>query len=300
MSRRWCCGWLMLFGWVTTHCSSDETTSTAAYASCSADADCGSNTCESDPQGSGKVCTPGCETDADCPDSPSGPALCDLLAERCRAPQCSHDETPETSLQCTDGVLSQCDASSPCSQCADVCGESEYCSPDDECLPKLPDGQPCEESAECGRGVCETVLSWEGDYLYGGQKFCVLEPGTPCWQNDPCTCGPAYLCDTGWLCYEDSECPHGDCVFKSPSSTSGSCEVSCETAGESCNGTGTCEDIGLVTALTEINVCRGPESKPPRPEGWPCEEDTECEGGACCAEVSDAGYRACSGPDGEC
>jgi hypothetical protein len=280
---------------VTSGCGSDDE-GRPAYARCQDATDvCAVGTCDYDPF-MGYTCEIDCQSDSDCPAPPDGGlAICG--EGTCRPTPCD-DRSGLEGIACVDGTLQHCDALSdpPCSQCP-VCPEGEHCVAE-ACLPDKAAGQPCDPTlSECpGGSTCRSLVLTNSELLYGGQSFCSLPVGSPCWPGDPCFCSEG-ACT--FSCESDDDCSDGsECVSKGGTDFSPTCRRRCEPAEEGTCGEGAvCMDIGLATTVSEVNVCKADGERPPRPEGFPCMTDAECSAGACCAPVNDDWGR-CSGDAG--
>lgn len=280
-------------------CGSAEQAGLEAYATCMRDdstRSCAVGACDYDPY-MGFTCQLDCEADADCPARADGtPTICG--DGTCRPIACVGSPAIE-GLACVDGTLQRCEAlaNPPCSRCP-VCGEGEYCS-EEMCWPVKEPGQPCDNKlSQCPQSSsCNQLALTNGEVLYGGQTFCSLPVGSPCWPGDPCFCSDG-ACT--YACESDEDCKDGtECVAKGSGDFQPTCRRRCDSANPgACDAHAICGDISLATSVGEVNVCMADGERPPRPQGFPCQAPVECTSGVCCPATDGDAWGRCAGDRG--
>jgi hypothetical protein len=264
-----------------------------AWEPCNSTKDCESgHSCleVGDPSGRAQRCVPKCEADDECPAYNDGvKTVCDLDDGLCFRAVCFGGSGVQD-FACVDGILTRCDTleGAPCSECPGVCTESQRCDiAEERCVERKAEGQQCESSDDCLNGNCFEIDE---------RKFCGLPAGTACWTGDPCNCDDgscSYSCDGA------DQCPGGTtCLFfySVGGPLSGSCRKTCAEGSSECGENAVCEPHSNGNPTLR---CYSTGTRPPRPDGWLCEENDDCESANCCPAPDGLYWGQCA-PMGGC
>jgi len=223
---------------------------TADYEPCESSDECASDACVNDPrEGPGKLCSPSCEADADCPAAPDGPASC--VRGSCMPP-CS-GSLPLSKQFCDDGVIRDCAdvESPPCDQCSDAqCESGLFCGDNGQCTAQYEGGEGCSDDQECISGTCSA-------------RVCELPLNAPCVDGDPCLCMSGFCtreCDATFENYRGG-CPIGFAcsigfLDAEVETGTGWCHQECEQDDpESCSADQVCGAPPDYFTITEVRAC---------------------------------------------